>query len=241
MDPGLNMNGPKMAQLHIEGKFLEAVFAAEPAVMEMLESIARELPESLDGNSLTPAAQEKVAGWCSRFNLNAPWCRELGEQMVLAMWLETREGGEKYSEEALRKSAAAQQLAAEPFQEHRLTIEFGFWPLTTMTRTEFRDRCRQVLETRLEEFCDQIDTLACATGMERTREKRELDHFLWLARYQVKGQSAAEIKRFTAGMGRVTTDAITKAIRALAKELELPLLSHASKEIENRKNASPAK
>lgn len=237
----MNQNGPKMERLHREAKFLEAAFAVERAVMEMLESIAPELPESLDGNSLTPVAQEKVAEWCSRFNLNAPWCRELGEQMVLAMWLESREGGECYSEEALRKTAAAQQLAAQPFQERRLTIEFGFWPITRMTRSEFRDECERVLEVKFKEFCDEIEKLALSVGMERTREKREMDHFLWLARYQVKGQTAAEIKSFTPGMERITTDAITRAIRALAKELELPLRDHESTEIEIKKNTNPPK
>jgi hypothetical protein len=62
--------------------------------------------------------------------------------------------------------------------------------------------------------------------MERTHEKRELDHYLWLARYLVKGQGAVEIKKFTAGMEGLTNDAITKAIRELARELELPLRDH---------------
>jgi len=87
----------------------------------------------------------------------------------------------------------------------------------------------------------EIEKLALAVGMERTREKREMDHFLWLARYQVKGQTAAEIKKFTSGMEHITTDAITRAIRALANDLELPLRGHASTEIEIKKNANPPK
>src|SRR5580704_10963074 len=241
MDPGLNHDAPKMERVHREARFFEAVFSAEPAVMEMLESIERELPEGLEGNSLTPIAQARVAEWCSRFNLNAPWCREVGEQMVLAMWLESREGGECYSEDALRKTTAAQELAAQPFQEHRLAIEFGFWPITRMTRSEFRDECGRVLEVKFKEFCDHIEKLAISDGMERTPEKREMDHFLWLARYQVKGQNATEIKKFTPGMEHITTDAITRAIRALAKELELPLRGRESTEVEIKKKANPSK
>lgn len=128
-----------------------------------------------------------------------------------------------------------------PFQEHRLRVEFGFWPLTMMTRREFRDECERVLEIKFKDFCDQIEELALSAGMEHTREKREMDHFLWLARYQVKGQTAAEIKRFSPGMEGVTTDAITKAIRALARELELPLRDHTSTEIDSEKNANPTK
>ena len=92
-----------------------------------------------------------------------------------------------------------------------------------MTRSEFRVQCQRALEDKLQEYCDRIESLAFSSGMERTREKRELDHYLWLARYQVKGQSAVEIRKFTPGMESVTTDAITRAIRTLARELKLPL------------------
>ena len=223
MEPGLNHDGPTMERLHKEARFLADVFDVEPAAMETLQSIALKLPKSLPSGALPEIPQKELAEWCSRFNLNAPWCREFAEQQVLALWLESQSGGEKYSIEALKQRAGAQELAAQPFQEHRLTIEFGFWPITRMTRCEFRDECERVLEIKFKEFCDQIEKLALSAGMERTREKRELDHFLWLTRHQVKGQTAAEIKRFTPGMERITTDAITKAIRALARELELPL------------------
>lgn len=223
MEPGLNQNGPRMERLHKEARFLAAVFDVEPAAMEALQSIAAKLPEDRDEDGLPPVPQQKVAEWCQRFNLDAPWCREFADQKVLALWLESQPGGAKYSTEELKKRAAKQEFASQPFQEHRLTIDFGLWPITRMTRSEFRDECARVLEFKFKEFCDQIEQLALSVGMERTREKRELDHFLWLARHQVKGQTAAEIKRFTPGMERITTDAITKAIRVLVRELELPL------------------
>jgi len=78
-----------------------------------------------------------------------------------------------------------------------------------------------LLETEFETFCDRIEKLALDARMERTHEKRETDHFYWLSRNLLKGESAAEIKLSSAKLQNVTTRAITKAIEALAKELEL--------------------
>jgi hypothetical protein len=155
------------------------------------------------------------------FHLTADWCREYAEQKILFMWMQSQPGGEQYSLDSLAKRAAVQEAAGQPFQEHPLQIDFGYWPVTQLTRDEFRSECKSLLESEFEAFCDRIENLAIAAGMERTPEKRELDHFCWLARNLLKGESAADISRGSAKLQRLTARAVSKAIEELAKDLEL--------------------
>jgi hypothetical protein len=199
------------------------VFEVEPATQDSLEQIAQRLKQPAAGAELPEIPKETLRKWCNQWNLRAPWCEEAAEQFILAWWLESQPDGESYSMEALRNRAAAQELAAQPFQTHHLVIDFGAWPVTQITRRKFREQCQSIFEREFDLFIKEIEQLALDSGMERTREKREDDHFIWLARHLVKGETAADIHRFSAKMANSSGRAVTKAIATLARELDLPL------------------
>ena len=219
-EPELKQDGPTKEQLHMQALFLNAVFEVEPAAQESLESILATLPMFVMDGELPKVEPDKIKQWCSRWHLNVRWCEEFAEQRVLQLWLESRNS--RYSLTALKERAQAQELATQPFQDLRLVIDCGFWPITQLTRKEFKGQCQRLFEEKFKEFCHAVEVKAKA-GMKRTREKREHDHFVWLARHLVKGEKAGDIKRFSANLEKTSVRAINKAITALARELELPI------------------
>jgi hypothetical protein len=202
---------------------MKAVFEVEPATQDSLEEILRGLKRPTAGVAFPKIPKEQLQKWCARWKLRAPWCEEFAEQLIRTWWLQSRAGGDSYSDEALRERAVAQELAAQPFQEHRLVIDFGAWSVTQLTKIKFREECQIRFDRELNLFVDKVEQLAVDAGMERTREKREEDHFYWLARYLVKGETTAEIHRFSPKMQNSSRRAITKAIFTLAADLDLPL------------------
>jgi hypothetical protein len=222
-EAGLDLDGPKKERLHAEALFLEAVFAVEPKVRSSLQALTKASSALSMHDDLPPALKEKIRRWCSRWHLNSRWCEEFAEQFVLQQLFESQPGGEKYSEEELKRRADAQERATQPYKEHRLKIDFGAWPITQWTRKRFLEECQRIFDRDVSAFCDGIERRAEADGMQRTREKRELDHFLWLARILVKGETADRIKRFSPKMEKISTHAIRKAITTLAFELDLHL------------------
>ncbi len=82
-----------------------------------------------------------------------------------------------------------------------------------------------MFDEKFKEFCDAVEGKAEAAGMKRTREKREHDHFFWLARHLVKDEKAGDIKRRGVKLQKTSVRTSNKAITALARELELPLRS----------------
>lgn len=222
-EPNLTEDGPTKERLEKEARFLEAVFEMEPEAQESLERIANSLPKFVESDDLPAVPEHELQKWCRRWNLNAPWCADAARQLVWTFLLQARLEGERFSFEALRNRSSAAERATQPFRDQHLKIDFGFWPVTQQTRKEFEAECENLLRQELRRFCDQIEQQALAAGMERTREKREFDHFYWLARRVVHGESASHMKRFTLGLENVSIRAINKAINALARDLELTL------------------
>lgn len=222
-ESGLVHDGPTKERLEKEALFLHAVFEAEPEARASLEKIASSLPKLLEGNDLPPVPEQELREWCGLWNLNAPWCLDAARQFVWVFWLQARLDGERFSFEALRSRSSAEETATQPFRDQHLSIDFGSWPVTQRTRKEFEEECESLLKQKLKTFCDRIEQQAQAGGMERTREKREFDHFYWLARRLVHGESAAYMKNFTAGLENISVRAINKAVNELARDLELNL------------------
>ncbi len=221
-EPGLTEDGPKKDRLEKEALFLNAVFLREPEARASLERISDALPKSIEAGETPPRPEEEVRDWCRRWNLNAPWCQEAAEQLISQWWLELQPGGERFSSDALRSRSSSEERATQVFRDP-LNIDFGFWATTQQIRKEFEEQCESVLNRELKTFCDRIEQQAPAAGMERTPEKREFDHFYWLARRVVHGESASYMKRFTASLENVSIRAINKAVNELARDLELTI------------------
>jgi hypothetical protein len=219
-EPGLAEDGPKKARLEKEARFLDAVFHLAPEARVSLDRTADALPKTITGGDTPLISSEKVRDWCRRWNITAPWCHEAAEQLILLRWLELQPGGEQFSWDALGRRASSEERAAQPFHDH-LEIDCGFWAVTQQTRKEFERQCGSAPKRVLKTYCDRIEQQALGAGMERTPEKREFDHFHWLARRVVHGESASYMKEFTAALDNVSIRAINKAVKALALDLEL--------------------
>jgi hypothetical protein len=221
-EPGLTENGPRKERLEKEALFCLAVFEAEPEAQTSLKEISDSLPNAVGASGIPSVPEKAISDWCSRWNLSAGWCREAAEQFVLQWWLEAQPGGEQFSSEELRKRSSAQERTTQLLQDP-LKIDFGFWPVTQQTRKEFEEQCRDRLKQELKAFCDSVEKQAVAADMVRTPEKRAFDHFYWLARRVVHGESAADMKQSTASLNDVSIRAINKAVNALARDLQLTL------------------
>jgi hypothetical protein len=215
-------DGPTKERLEKEALFFLAVFQAEPEAQTSLKKISDSLPNAVAARGIPLVPEKAILDWCSRWNLSAVWCREAAEQFVLQWWLEAQPGGEQFSSEELRKRSSAHEKATQPLRDP-LKIDFGFWPVTQQSRKEFEEQCRDRLKQALKPFCDYVETQALAADMVRTTEKRAFDHFYWLARRVVHGESAADMKQSTASLTDVSIRAINKAVNALAGDLELSL------------------
>jgi hypothetical protein len=222
-EAGLDLAGPKKERVHKEALFLDAVFTVEPKALVSLLALKKNLTKLSLQDDLPPLLKKRIQGWCTRWHLNSRWCEEFAEHFLLQQLLKSQPGGKKYSEEELKLRFEAQERATQPYNEHRLKIDFGAWPITQWTRKRFLEECQRIFDRAANAFCDDVESMAEADGMERTHEKRELDHFLWLARNLVKGETADHIKRFSSKSEKLSLRAIRKAITTLARELDLSL------------------
>jgi len=198
-----------------------ALFEVDPESQAALERVADSLPKFIEGDNWPPVPEQEIRQWCDRWNLTAPWCADGARQFIWMFWRQARPDGERFSSEALRSSSSAAETATQPFRHRYFKIDFGFWAITRQTRKEFEEQCHSVFKWALETFCDGIEQQAQFADMERTREKREFDHFYWLARRLVHGESAHFMKDFSASLDGVSIRAINKAVNALARDLEL--------------------
>jgi len=81
------------------------------------------------------------------------------------------------------------------------------------------------VEQSVEAYCDEVEAAALAAGLKRSPRKRDIVHFDWMVRYQVKRESYASIAqnqlyKYKFKGGRQT---VRKAVVELAKYLALEL------------------
>jgi hypothetical protein len=121
---------------------------------------------------------------------------------------------------------------ARELSSGRIRFEHWDWDPLVLTRTEFLTACRMAFEKWLSDYLVTVEEWASKQGFVRTKEKRNRDHMLWLVRFHVGGESVADIcrglneGRAAAGLGRrYTRQAVEKAIKGLARKVELPLRS----------------
>lgn len=88
-----------------------------------------------------------------------------------------------------------------------------------------RAETKKLLNEASEQYLNQVENKALSEGWEYTPEKREKDHFVWLAQYQIKGMNYQEIAdEHELITGKVKgDDAIRKGIQESAKQIGLRL------------------
>lgn len=87
------------------------------------------------------------------------------------------------------------------------------------TRAEFMERANVAFQKALNAYADQVDDHYRWLGWEATTIKRNLEHFDWLVRHQVLGES----KRSIAHSLQLRESTVSEPVNALADEIGLSL------------------
>lgn len=210
---------------HARILFLNAVAKVEPAVIEtLLTGPYRALPAASRRATLVQdwrhveevvelrPLRSSLKEWASRWHLEDNWCLELALQTICMWDLNPSSRG------AFHSATGGKQLDTA-----RLAPDLGSWNPTRESRAEFQANAKVQFELILDQYCDAVETQAIRAGLKRTREKRSFAHFYWLARFQVHGETPAHIWRFDPARHQGSRRAVEKAIKDLARLIELTL------------------
>jgi hypothetical protein len=115
--------------------------------------------------------------------------------------------------------------------ERRFVFEHPGWEPTYDYRKSIKQEIIQMFNQHLNVYLDRMESLVRERGYIKTKSKNEPEHFEWLACFQVKGMSYAEIKdkfkpQASSQMKIYLSDdtkAIRKAINDVAKYIGLQL------------------
>ncbi len=168
--------------------------------------------------------------WIRCYYLDTPWVREVS-QITLAWWtLAVRQGIRPQLEWVVHSASRPSEDEVDP------TFRFkhqGVY-LTHKTRREAEEIIRAKFEEALTAHFNRLLANYERAGYHRTPQKqakKARDHFLWLAEFQVKRQSYEKIcKRWEPNS---TSHMVERAIKRLAKFLELPLRPRSSKDFDD--------
>jgi hypothetical protein len=195
----------------------------EPAAiaLSLLQDLARGLAGKIVLDSPVRSGLEK---WARRWNLCESWCLVWAIQTMIHWRFAT-------FDPATTPPQWHYPWGKESVEVPALEIYFGDWQFATQHRAGFEAFARQLFERRLKQYCVQVERLA--TGFQLTPEKRQPEHFAWLARAAVKGERPADIwkslgppgvragKRTLATRGGLIRRAVEKAISDTASQIGL--------------------
>lgn len=192
--------------------FLESVHKYEPNVLGTLARAPFEAFERLHGRlDLGTRVDKALGAWLRRWHLPCPpeeddWCFQRAID-TMATWTAQPELRGK------RWAPARRRMHVDWVSSDELTFRFGlvrpdltknerapsdWWDPTLERRSDAFERIQNAFRGELEAHFRKLERLyesASEAGYDVARKKRELEHFDWLARYQVGGQSRGAIAR----------------------------------------------
>jgi hypothetical protein len=156
--------------------------------------------------------EESLSAWARRFNLTDSWCFAWAEQTVFD-WYKSGRKPEGFIYPCTAPSGVV-ALPAGPFR-------FEAWEPDLERQAEYRQRLLQ----RLDRYLAVVQAAAERAGAQSVPVKRNPEHYFWLARVQVRGESIADICRNSVDgdSGWKQYDAFKKAVERTAAEIGLTL------------------
>lgn len=165
---------------------------------------------------MTPDDKNGLLDWAKRWHLSDRWCVLLAGDT--SRWYATHPDARRWE-----FSGEGIFAGSFPFEIEPLQIGPFYYDPTWRGRRNFKADVMNETAYVLDEYCDRIEAAALAAGLKRVLHKRELEHFDWLARYQVQGESFALIARTASYKMLGGRRTVHKAITELANYLERTL------------------
>ncbi|MDQ3635428.1 MAG: hypothetical protein M3405_13100 [Acidobacteriota bacterium] len=166
------------------------------------------------------ALQKSIFDWSKKHNLNVDWCRARAYE-TLNLWYFSHSF---YEHRIWTSETEMQPMIATHKGERDFVFRinsnypmFGF-------RSDEEKRITRAFKQELKSFLVEREKLAKKNGMKKPKQKRTYLHFIWLARWQLNEDLTHEkIAEQDERSNSIEVQAVSKAIKELAKLINLPL------------------
>jgi hypothetical protein len=234
--------GWSLARYDLRCRFLRAVVEVEPEVLESLKTVYGRVGTNPPAWHY-PAVPAELRDWGERWHLTEEWCWSWARERFAE--LEGEKSGKlvfsekTHSAEAviwsMRESSGGMVgigILKRPIQGSDdlpeiatdvgpLEVTLAGWKLLVETEASFRKRASQEFQQQLGGYIKRSRSWSESVGARSTPTKRNMDHFKWLARFQVSGERMVDIWRYSAT--GLKYRAFVNAIHRLAAEIGLTL------------------
>ncbi len=183
--------------------FLARASTLEPELLATLRNISVK-----DRRALLP--------WAKRWHLTDGWCVLLARDTL--RWWTNNPGAKGWEFEHHGIFAGFFPFKIEP-----LRVQLFYHNPTWRRRRDFEKYVLEQVRQALNDYCDRIESSAVAAGLKRAPRRRELEHFDWIVRYQIKSESFTSIAQNASYKFKGGRQTVRKAVVELAKYLELTL------------------
>ena len=183
--------------------FLQRAAIVEPQLLTTLRSVRAD-------------DADKLLAWAKHWHLTDRWCLLLAGDT--ARWY-----GKHGDAKGWEFQGEGIFVGNFPFRVKRLRVGPFYHDPTWRSPGEFKADVLEQVREALNDYCARTEAAALAAGLKRAPRKRELEHFDWLARYQLKGESFSSIAKTTRYKFAGGRQTVRKAITELAKFLDLTL------------------
>lgn len=160
--------------------------------------------------------ERALSAWAERWHLTDRWCKLLAHD-TLRWWVAHPEArGWEFESTAIFAGFF-------PFKIEPLKLGPFYHDPTWRRRRDFKKEVLRQINQALDAYCNRIEAAALAAGLKRAPRRRDVGHFYWLVRYQIKGESFASIARHSSYKFNGGRQTIRKAVVELARYIELTL------------------
>ncbi len=184
-------------------RFLERAAFLEPQLLTTLRDVAADDADAL-------------LAWAKRWHLTDRWCLVLAHDTARRYAIVPNARGWEFQGQGIF-------VGSFPFAIEPLQLGPFYHDPTWRGRADFKAHVLAQATRAIDDYSNRIDTAAEAAGLKRAPRRREVEHFDWLARYQVKGESFASIANTASYKFQGGRQTVRKAIVALAEYLGLKL------------------
>ena len=178
-------------------RFLERAAIIEPQLLETLRAVAAN-------------DEQELASWAQRWRLTDQWCIVLARDTI--HWWASQPDSRGWEFQATTIF-----VGNFPFPIQPLILDKFYYDPTWRRRGDFKRDVLDKVAEALNHYCHRVETDALAAGLKRSPKKREIEHFDWLARYQVKGESFASIAQNASYKFKGGRQTVRKAVVELAE------------------------